>query len=102
MKLLGRVDVEVDEPVAAPRGVARVAIPLGELDEPRSIAGKSTRSPGEAPLPRRSAHPQGVCEQGSLGAAQIPQLGLQHTWPTLHVFIPQRGLNGIEDTEHAC
>ena len=34
----------------------------------------------------------GSCEQGSPYGAQIPQLGLQHTYPTLHVIMPQGAL----------
>ena len=35
-----------------------------------------------------------LCEQGSPGAAQIPQLGLQHTLPVLQVLMPQTWLMG--------
>jgi len=31
---------------------------------------------------------------------QIPQLGLQHTWPALQVFMPQVGLTGRYMPEH--
>lgn len=31
---------------------------------------------------------------GAPGSAQIPQLGLQHTWPTLHVLAPHLALLG--------
>jgi hypothetical protein len=37
---------------------------------------------------------QGCWLQVSPGATQMPQLGLQHTLPTLHVARPQIGLNG--------
>jgi hypothetical protein len=43
----------------------------------------------------RAAHPHGACEHGASGAAQIPQLALQQTWPTLQVLSPQGALYGI-------
>ena len=36
----------------------------------------------------------GVVSHVSPSAAQVPQLGLQHTSPTLQVFCPQRMLTG--------
>jgi hypothetical protein len=36
----------------------------------------------------------GVGSQASPSSAHVPQLGLQHTSPTLQVFCPQRMLTG--------
>jgi hypothetical protein len=47
------------------------------------------------------AHPQGAWEHGWSGAAQMPQLALQHTWPTLQVLRPQSALKGIVGPLHA-
>jgi hypothetical protein len=40
--------------------------------------------------------------QASPGAAQIPQLGLQQTSPTLQVFFPQLWLLGTKGIPHAA
>lgn len=39
---------------------------------------------------------QVCCEQVAPGAAQMPQLALQQTWPTLQVFMPHCTLTGSE------
>src|ERR1019366_6393590 len=36
------------------------------------------------------------------GAVQIPQLELQHTWPTLQVLAPHGALLGIEAKPQSC
>jgi hypothetical protein len=36
------------------------------------------------------------------GAVQVPQLALQHTCPTLQVFIPHGRLVGMYGMPHAC
>jgi hypothetical protein len=47
-----------------------------------------------APEQRRFA------SQGRPGKVQTPQLGLQHTSPTLHVFDPHQTLCGTVDIPH--
>jgi hypothetical protein len=45
----------------------------------------STRAqPSKAAFSKSSSYWHFCCEQVSPGAAQVPQLGLQHTWPSLH------------------
>jgi hypothetical protein len=47
-----------------------------------------------APEQRRFA------SQGAPGKVQVPQFGLQHTSPTLHVFGPHQALCGTVDIPH--
>ena len=45
--------------------------------------------------PRSGCYPHSAWEHEAPGAAQVPQLALQQTCPTLQVLIPQGRLTGI-------